>query len=99
MIDGRGRLEEFKLLMRRLDLAAHEKGFLQQEMSDLHCRKAFDIAASSLGLPTMTPKGRPGIQSEQSGLPISESILRRFVLVQNRFSSVPIRCLTTPLKR
>ena len=47
-----------EVLMRRLDLAAHEKGLLHQEMSDLHCRKAFDIVASSLGVPTFTPKGR-----------------------------------------
>ena len=58
LTDGRRRLEEFTLLMRRLDLAAHEKGLLHQEMSDLHCRKAFDIVASSLGVPTFTPKGR-----------------------------------------
>ena len=58
LTDGRRRLEEFTLLMRRLDLAAHEKGLLHQEMSDLHCRKAFDIVACSLGVPTFTPKGR-----------------------------------------
>ena len=58
LTDGRQRLEEFTFLMRRLDLAAHEKGLLHQEMSDLHCRKAFDILASSLGVPTFTPKGR-----------------------------------------
>ena len=49
--------------MRRLDLAAHEKGLLHQEMSDLHCRKAFDIVASSLGVPTLTPKGRETLAS------------------------------------
>jgi hypothetical protein len=39
LTDGRRRLEKFTRLMRRLDLAAHEKGLLHQEMSDLHCRK------------------------------------------------------------
>ena len=49
LTDGRRRLEKFTRLMRRLDLAAHEKGFLlHQEVSDFHCRrKAFDIVASS----------------------------------------------------
>ena len=40
------------------DVKYYEKGLLHQEMSDLHCRKAFDIVASSLGVPTFTPKGR-----------------------------------------
>ena len=35
LTDGRRRLEEFTLLMRRLDLAAHEKGLLHQKMSCL----------------------------------------------------------------
>jgi hypothetical protein len=48
--------------MRSLDLAAHEKGgLLYQEMSDLHCRRAFDLivatSSCSLGvLPMVTPK-------------------------------------------
>ena len=99
LTDGRRRLEEFKLLMRRLlDWLHMKKGrLLHQEMSDLHGRKAFDIVASSLGVPTLTPKGQATLASRAHYVAyLSQNhCLTRFMLVQSRSSSVPIRFLTS----
>ena len=74
--------------MRRLDLAAHEKGLLHQKMSCLHFRKAFDIVASSLGVPTMTPKGQRQ-HLEQTQCPNYLKIMPNKVCVgANHISSV-----------
>ncbi|KAI2511613.1 hypothetical protein MHU86_2867 [Fragilaria crotonensis] len=56
--DGTRRLEEFKFLMAKLDLAAKDRGLLCQNMTALDCRNAFDSVVETLGVPTVTPKGR-----------------------------------------
>lgn len=56
--DGTRRLEEFKFLMTKLDLAAKDRGLLCNTMTALDCRNVFDSVVDTLGVPTVTPKGR-----------------------------------------
>ena len=56
--DGTRRLEEFKFLMAKLDLAAKDRGLLCINMTALDWRNVFDSVVDTLGVPTVTPKGR-----------------------------------------
>jgi hypothetical protein len=56
--DGRRRLEEFRFLMWRFDVAASELGLLQPTMSELDCSTAVNAVIEMLGVPLETPKGR-----------------------------------------
>ncbi len=51
-------MEEFKFLMAKLDLTAKHRGMLCKNMTALDCRNAFDNVVETLGVPTVTPKGR-----------------------------------------
>jgi CRISPR/Cas system CSM-associated protein Csm3 (group 7 of RAMP superfamily) len=44
--------------MTTLDLAAKDRGLLCNTMTALDCRNVFDAVVDTLGVPTVTPKGR-----------------------------------------
>ena len=78
--------------MGRLDLAAHEKGLLPTYIRkcQICCRKAFDIVARSLGVPTVATKSQ-GQHIEQTKWPTYLRIMTsKVMLVRSRISSVPI---------
>jgi hypothetical protein len=56
--DGCRRLEEFRYLMWRFDVAASELGLLRPRMSELDCSTAVNAVIETLGVPLETPKGR-----------------------------------------
>ena len=56
--DGCRRLEEFRFLMWRFDMAASEQGLLKARMSELDCSTTVNALIEKLGVPLETPAGR-----------------------------------------
>ena len=56
--DGTRRLEEFKFLMTRFNVAVKDQGLLCKNTTVMDYRNVFDRVIETSGVPTVTPKGR-----------------------------------------